>query len=72
MTAFLERRNSAWPYQYWNQFPPEAIVQVKNVHGDSAIGLAKDFWWGFDSDSEATIVKARRLDRLKRKRLYDF
>ena len=71
MSGWLERRRDApLPFQTWHAFPPEAIVQIKNFWGDSRIGLAKDFWWGYETElggiGEGVIVKARRLDRPKR------
>ena len=69
MSAWLERRNSAMPYQNWRPFPPTAIVQIKNAFGDSRIGPAGSFWWGYEQEiggiGESVITKARRLDKLK-------
>jgi hypothetical protein len=54
------------PYQTWDAFPPEAIVQVKNRMGDSRIGPASSFWWGYErSNPEGVIVYARRIDTPK-------
>ena len=54
----------------WNVFPDEAIVQVKNIYGDSSIGPSNTFWWGYERDNpEGTIVKARRLDKPKKGKL---
>jgi hypothetical protein len=54
------------PYQVWMAFPPDAIVQVKNIFGESNIGPAKDFWWGFERDNPCGVIRhARRLDRPK-------
>lgn len=64
-----ERRNAFMPYQEWNPYPPEAIVLVENSYEDKRIGLAKDFWWGYEEDmgsvADGVIIKARRLDRPK-------
>lgn len=55
------------PYQEWQPFPSEAIVQVRNSYGDSRIGPASSFWWGFEMElgqiGEGVIMKARRLDK---------
>lgn len=55
------------PYQTWNAFPLDAIVQIKNRHGDTSIGRAGEFWWGYETEcgetGEGVIVAARRLDR---------
>jgi hypothetical protein len=61
---FLNRFDSAMPYQKWQPFPDHAIVQIKNTVGDSRIDLSKNLWWGWEkSNPEGVIVKARRLDR---------
>lgn len=60
------RKFSAFPYQTWLPFPPEAIVQVKNMYGESRIGRSITFWWGYEPwNLERVITKARRLDRIK-------
>lgn len=55
------------PYQDWKAFPDEAIVQVRTFYGDSRIGPAKSFWWGYEEEmgaiGEGVIIKARRLDK---------
>lgn len=66
MGPWIYRRDSAFPYQWWNAFPPEAVVQVKNCYGESNIGPASSYWWGYERDNaEGVITKARRLDRPK-------
>ena len=70
MTAtWLYRRDFPMPYQESCPFPPCAIVQIKNVYGESRIGPASAFWWGYKVDlgqiGEGVIFKARRLDRRK-------
>lgn len=69
MMDYLFRRDSSTPYQAWNVFPPEAIVQVENAFGDSRIAVAGSLWWGYGQElgslSEGVIVKARRLDKKK-------
>ena len=68
MTAYLDRMTDApLPYQKWQPFPPEAIVQVVDVHDRKVIGPAYRFWWGYEPDFDGVIVKARRLDKPKRK-----
>lgn len=65
MSEFLRRADAKMPFQDWNPFPPEAIVQVKNYNGDSKIAQAKDLWWGYTAGIDAyesVIVLARRLD----------
>ena len=66
-------RKDYWlPFQDWNEFPPNAIVLVRNAYGDRRIGLAKDFWWGYERDfgdiAEGVIIAAKRLDRPKNDR----
>lgn len=67
--TWVSRINAAFPFQTWRPFPPEAIVQIKNCFGDSRIGPASSFWWGYEEElgciGEGVIVKARRLDKLK-------
>lgn len=67
--GWLLRRDAGMPYQEWRPFPPEAVVQVKNAHGESRIGPASSFWWGYEEElgviGEGVICKARRLDRPK-------
>lgn len=70
MTAeWKSRRDAGMPFQTWKPFPPEAIVQIKNAFGDSRIGPAKSFWWGYEEElggvGEGVITAARRLDREK-------
>jgi len=68
MVEFLKRSSSPYPFQEWRIFPPDAIVQVKNQHGQSSIGQAKEFWWGYEKEgSESVIQQARRLDRPNRR-----
>jgi len=61
------RRNSSMPWQTWRAFPADAIVQIKNAYGDSRIGLAGSFWWGYEDEGaeigEGVIISARRLDQ---------
>lgn len=70
MSEWKYRRNSAYPYQTWREFPPNAIVLVKNAYGDRKIDLAKNLWWGyereFDQVGEGVIIAAKRLDKPKR------
>ena len=65
----MYRRDSFMPYQDWNAFPGDAIVLVRNAYDDFRIGLAKNFWWGYEEDmgqvAEGVIVMAKRLDRPK-------
>lgn len=67
--TWAERRNSGMPFQTWKPFPDAAIVQIKNCFGDSRIGPASSFWWGYEEElgsvGEGVIVKARRLDKPK-------
>lgn len=67
VSEWINRRDSALPYQEWRAFEPYEIVQVANAYGDKRIGQAKDFWWGYEQDmgeiSEGTIVKARCLSK---------
>lgn len=72
MTSNWQHRcDSSFPYQTWEPFPPEAIVLIKNAYGDSRIGPAKRFWWGYETDfgtiAEGVIVQAKRLDKPKDK-----
>lgn len=64
---WCRRQDSAMPFQTWRAFPDDAIVQIRNAYGDTRIGLAKDFFWGYEEEmghiSEGTIIRARRLDR---------
>ncbi len=73
MAEWIERRDSSMPFQNWDAFPPEAIVQARSAfYPDVAdtIGLAKDLWWGYEQEfgeiAEGVIYKARRLDRPRR------
>ena len=65
--GWLLRNDARMPFQEWRPFPPEAIVQVKNAWGDSRIGPASSFWWGYEQEmgaiGEGVIYAARRLDR---------
>lgn len=68
MTEWLNRRDHAsMPFQAWEPFPPDAIVQIKNVYGQSSIGPATAFWWGYEQEmgeiGDGVIIQARRLDR---------
>jgi hypothetical protein len=67
LIKYLLRRDSSMPYQNWNAFPSEAIVQVKNAYGDNRIAVSKDLWWGYESEcgeiDEGVIIAARRLDK---------
>jgi hypothetical protein len=67
--AWKHRKASAMPFQIWRPFPPEAIVQVKSKDGETKIGPAKTFWWGYETEcgeiGESVILSARRLDRSK-------
>jgi hypothetical protein len=72
-SKWLNRRDDAsLPFQTWDAFPPEAIVQVRSAYYPDipdAIGPARNFWWGYEEDlseiGEGVIVKARRLDKPK-------
>ena len=61
--------DASMPYQPWHPFPDEAIVAVKNKHDQIAIGPAKSFWWGYETEvgliGEGVIMKAARLDKPK-------
>ena len=65
MGAWLERRDSSMPFQVWRAFEGHEIVQVVNARGDRCIGVAKEFWWGYEEDmgelADGVIVKTRRL-----------
>lgn len=67
MTPIIQRRDSSMPYQTWRAFPPEAVVQIWNAYGDTRIGPASSFWWGYEQEcgsiGEGVIIRARRLDR---------
>ena len=63
MNLFLYRWRDAWmPYQRWEPFPPQAIVQVKNCCGEGRISVAGDLWW---DNPDGVITHAGRLDTLK-------
>lgn len=68
---FKYRKNYSFPYQKWEEFPPEAIVLVYNAYGDSKIDYVKNLWWGYENESgqidEGVIVRAKRLDKPKLK-----
>ena len=71
MRDFLHRfRDASFPYSGWHPFPPNAIVQVKNSKGQTNIGPAKSFWWGYEQElgvmSEGVITECRRLDHAKK------
>lgn len=61
--------HASMPYQNWTPFPPHAIVKVMNRYGESKIGPASSFWWGYEEElgetGEGVIVRARRLDKPK-------
>lgn len=63
------RKDSNFPYQKWEPFPPEAIVQVYNKNNESRIDVSKnicwDYWHELNELSEGVVMKARRLDRSK-------
>lgn len=67
MGPTIYRRDSAMPYQQWNAFPEHAIVQVWNAYGETDVGPANSFWWGYETEcgevGGGVITKARRLDR---------
>ena len=67
---WMHRRDAAMPYATWRPFPSDAIVQIRNAFGESNIGPAGDFWWGYATElgeiSEGVIIAARRLDKPKR------
>ena len=69
MRAWQQRAHAAIPFQGWMPFPIDAIVQVKNQHGESRIGPAGTFWWGYEKDlggvADGVITRARRLDKPK-------
>ena len=68
-SKILDRRDASMPFQEWLPFPPEAIVQVWNVFGESRIAQSVDLWWGHEFEmggtAEGVIVRARRLDKPK-------
>jgi len=48
------------PYQQWKPFPDDAMVEVKNIYGDSRTGVVSSFWWGYeDNNLEGTIYHCR-------------
>jgi AAA domain len=59
------RRDSAMPFQTWTEFPPETLVEVRNKNNTTGQGLAKNFWWGYETEAgeigEGVIIAARRL-----------
>lgn len=67
MGPILHRRDSSYPFQEWRAFDKSAIVQVWNAYGDTRIGDAASFWWGYEHElggiGEGVITRARRLDR---------
>ncbi len=69
MSRWLNRLDHTWPYQDRSPYPPEAIVQIENAYGDSRIGPAGTFWWGYERElgevGEGVIIRSRRLDRPK-------
>ena len=71
MAAWYHRAHAAYPFQDWNLYPPEAIVQVKNSAGVSTIDLVRNLWWGYEKElgilGEGVITRARRLDKPKAK-----
>ncbi|MGD9670268.1 MAG: hypothetical protein AB7U75_14720 [Hyphomicrobiaceae bacterium] len=63
MSPWQHRTDANFPYQRWQPFPDEAIVEVANVHGEKSIGPARNFWWGYEQHNpEGTITRARSLD----------
>jgi hypothetical protein len=68
-TEWLKRdnpnHNSVGKYQIWMPFPDHAIVQVKNIFGDSTIDIVKNLWWGYADGLEldSVIYYVRRLDK---------
>lgn len=67
-TDWMNRAGSSYPYQEWNPFPPNAIVQISGYDRRcTKIGPAKSFWWGWASglEAESVIRYARRLDTPK-------
>lgn len=62
---YLSRWNAGMPYQTWKPFADDEIVEVVNIHGESRIGPAASFWWGYEQElggtAEGVIVKARRV-----------
>lgn len=64
---WMLRRDTHMPRQNWKPFPCDAIVQIKNAYGDTKIGPAHSFWWGYEEESggigESVITQARRLDK---------
>lgn len=67
MIHFMVRWYAAMPYQEWRPFPDEAIVLVKNSSGERRIDLAKNLWWGYETEmgevGDGVIMEAARLDR---------
>lgn len=70
MSEWVRRQNAPFPFQTWRPFPKEAIVQIRNAHGQRNIGPAGSFWWGYEEEAgevgEGVITAARRLDRPKK------
>lgn len=67
-TDWISRDGIAMPYQPWHPFPPDAIVQIAGFGcGETKIGPASSFWWGWRGGLEAeTVIRyARRLDKPK-------
>jgi len=67
MGPILKRNDSPLPFQTWRAFAAQEIVQVWNAYGDSRVGPASDFWWGYEQEmgctSDGVIIRARRLCR---------
>ena len=69
MTEWKIRREVEYPYQNYSWFPPEAIVLCVGYYGNRTIDLAKNLWWGYETElgeiGEGVIMKAKRLDTPK-------
>lgn len=69
MSEWQHRKNAPFPFQTWRAFPQDAVVQIKNAYGESRVGPAGSFWWGYETElgdiGAGVIVAARRLDKPK-------
>jgi hypothetical protein len=63
MSEWLYRfRDATNPRAEWHPFNKNDTVEVANSYGETRSGLAKDFYWGYEDDPEATITKARLVN----------
>ncbi len=67
--TWLKRNDYGLPYQTWCPFNKNDIVEVKNMYGETKIGPAHSFWWGYENTigviSEGTIIEARLIPQPK-------